>query len=206
MREATCEACPNHTHSEEGSTAIADCVCNAGYTGLDGAECSACPAGTFKSFNGSSACLACATGKVSPAIGATSEQTCNVCPVNTYAADNSSLCITCPANSISHAGSSRVLDCVCNRGHYGSDGAPCSSCIAGSYKDVNGSAPCTSCPIGLGVKSSTELRVLVSEVQPATKSKGGKEGQDTKPDGFSRAGAQGTGAEQGCGWNTWRTR
>ena len=37
---------------------------------------------------------------------------------------------------------------TCNKGYSGGDGAACAACIAGSYKDVNGSAPCTLCPQG----------------------------------------------------------
>ena len=41
-----------------------------------------------------------------------------------------------------------LINCSCNKGYTGPDGIQCSACVAGSYKDVNGSAPCSLCSHG----------------------------------------------------------
>jgi hypothetical protein len=39
-------ACPSNASTlSTGSASVIDCVCNAGYTGVDGGACSACAAG-----------------------------------------------------------------------------------------------------------------------------------------------------------------
>ncbi len=129
MRVETCEECPSHSHSEEGSAEIADCVCNMGYTGPDGSACSACVAGRFKSANGSVSCAACPEGKYSNRSAATSEATCAACPPWSYSAQ----------------GNANVTDCVCVRGYSGPDGGPCIGCRPGSFKQVQGSGACLAC-------------------------------------------------------------
>ena len=82
--------------------------------------------------NGSAACTLCKRGKYSTATAAISEATCQGCPSYTYSPDGSGL----PTN------------CTCNKGYTGPDGVACAACIAGTYKDVNGSAPCSLCSEG----------------------------------------------------------
>ena len=53
--------------------------------------------------------------------------------ISTYSVENVELCTF-------------TNNCACNKGYTGPDGAACAACIAGTYKDVNGSAPCTLCP------------------------------------------------------------
>ena len=132
-----CSDCPSHAFSGVGSIAQVSCTCNKGYTGPDGAECEACEAGGFKDVNGSAACTLCAHGKYSPAAAAISEATCQGCPPHSY----------------SGAGSGLMTNCTCNKGYTGPDGVACMACIAGTYKDVNGSSPCSLCSQG---KYSTE--------------------------------------------------
>eukprot|EP00961_Rhodomonas_salina_P126626 1706534-Rhodomonas_salina.1 len=50
---SSCLACPSNTFSLPGSVGIADCVCNVGYEGVDGAACSMCVMGSYKPVNGS---------------------------------------------------------------------------------------------------------------------------------------------------------
>lgn len=126
---AVCRECPLHTHSREGSSEVDECVCNAGYTGVDGADCSACLAGTYKSGNGSAPCSDCAQGKYSNVTAATSDATCVACPPHSYAVQ----------------GSRNITDCVCNGGYTGPDGGPCLACRAGSFKKMLGSGPCEAC-------------------------------------------------------------
>jgi hypothetical protein len=40
-----CTKCPNETSSPMGSTCLEMCICNAGYSGKDGKQCSPCPPG-----------------------------------------------------------------------------------------------------------------------------------------------------------------
>ena len=61
---AICAACPSNAVSERGSTGLGSCVCRVGYTGDAGvgSHCVACPAGTFKPFDGADACASCPDG------------------------------------------------------------------------------------------------------------------------------------------------
>ena len=56
---STCQSCPSSSQSATGSDAATDCVCVAGFTGLDGGTCSACGAGKYKTTAGSVACTDC---------------------------------------------------------------------------------------------------------------------------------------------------
>jgi hypothetical protein len=122
-----------------------NCTCNKGYTGPDGVECAACDAGGFKDTNGSAACTLCSQGKYSTATAAIVQGTCQDCPLYTY----------------SGVGSGLLTNCTCNKGYTGPDGEKCKACIAGTYKDVNGSSPCSLCNQG---KYSTET----GEISEAT--------------------------------------
>ena len=106
------------------------CSCNTGYTGPDtGAskgQCTTCPAGTYKSTNGSAACSLCPANTYSTAVGATSNGTC----------------VSCPSNSESGAGST---GCVCSFGYTG-EMASCAACVPGKYKMVLGTSACIACP------------------------------------------------------------
>ena len=141
VSESACIDCPARTYSKEGSSRITNCSCVRGYTGPDGASCAACAAGTFKEVNGSSLCALCPRGKYSTVSAATSGSACRDCNVH----------------SNSEGGSSTSTDCVCNSGYTGPGGGPCVACIAGTYKDVNGSTACLECSEG---KYSTSLAAV----------------------------------------------
>ena len=130
---ATCTSCPESSWSQAGSDDIADCICKAGYSASGGQGCSACQAGTFKDVNGSAPCSLCPQGKYSTGTAETSDTTCSACP---------------QPHTYSGAGSSTVTNCTCNLGHTGPDGGPCTPCVAGKYKDVNGSVACSLCEAG----------------------------------------------------------
>ena len=132
ISESRCQGCPAHTSSGPGSSELSNCTCFRGYAGADGVECTACVAGAFKDTNGSSPCSLCLRGKYSSATAATSEATCSDCPAYTH----------------SSLGSSTLTACTCVNGYTGPDGAACAPCIAGTYKNVNGSAACTLCSQG----------------------------------------------------------
>ncbi|KAJ1481773.1 hypothetical protein T484DRAFT_1806256, partial [Baffinella frigidus] len=75
---------------------------------------------------------------------------CTVCPAGSYSAEigggSAGVCETCPDNSDSEKGSSTQDDCICDAGYFGSDGGPCVSCSAGTYKYTNGTGACIKCP------------------------------------------------------------
>ena len=128
--EAACADCPNHTISNEGSSALSDCICNQGYTGPNGQACTAC-AGGWKNTTGSAACVPCPSG--------------------TYALYRAALlpqvCASCPRASFSATGSARSSDCFCNQGYTGPGGGPCAACPYGTYKSQVGSATCSICQV-----------------------------------------------------------
>jgi len=117
VSEATCDDCPAHSYSADGSNTRTNCTCHKGYSGPDGSDCQACVVGTWKAVNGSSSCILCASGKYSSETGEIAESTCTDCPAATYSGDGSEL----------------PTDCTCNRGYTGADGGPCTECVAGSF-------------------------------------------------------------------------
>ena len=127
-----CSECPAQTYSPAGSSIVSNCTCNKGYTGLNGVECAACNAGTYKDVNGSAPCSLCHQDKYSTETGQISESTCRDCPTYTF----------------SGPGSIALVNCTCGKGYTGNDGEPCNECAVGKFKDTNGSAPCTQCPAG----------------------------------------------------------
>ena len=126
--ESTCVGCPSYTHSPDGSGMLANCTCVKGYTGSDGNSCMACDAGKHKSTNGSAPCTWCPPGK--------------------FSSSSATWCNDCPPNTNSRLGSNVVTNCTCNAGYTGPDGAACQACVAGTYKDINGSALCMRCISG----------------------------------------------------------
>ena len=59
--ETSCQNCPDFSQGPPKSNAQTNCICNAGYTGPDGGECTACAGGTFKNAAGSASCVNCDT-------------------------------------------------------------------------------------------------------------------------------------------------
>lgn len=144
---ATCSACDTNAQSPTGSQAATACLCNVGYSGANGAACSSCSGGKYKSSVGSAACSNCAVGTYSGATAATSISTCTTCPA---------------LKTTSASGKSLLTDCMCVTGYTGANGAAnCTACAAGSYKDVIGPASCSLCPAGtysgsIGLTSSSQ--------------------------------------------------
>ena len=127
----TCDLCPMHTYSGEGSGRMDNCTCNKGYTGADGGACEACVAGTFKDVSGSAQCKSCEMGKFSIEIAGSTDSVCRDCPVGTF----------------SDFGS---VTCTCNFGYWRPTGGvnECMACDSGTYKHVIGSHACLQCPEG----------------------------------------------------------
>ena len=126
--ETSCQNCPDFSQGPPESNAQTNCICNAGYTGPDGGECTACAGGTFKNAAGSALCVNCDTDEFSLA-GADS-------------------CTDCHANSASPEGSDARSDCKCNQG-YSPDNVEtptaCELCEIGYAKNTVENEACQQC-------------------------------------------------------------
>ena len=141
---------------------ISQCRCNAGYTGPDGGECTACGQGKYKPSKGNATCTTCpdhsshsSVARVSvtdcqcsPAYFGADGEACEPCAPATYKdVWGSSMCQKCPANSRSPAASDSLEDCECIPGYEGPDGGPCKACPAGKFDDpTTSSDTCANCP------------------------------------------------------------
>jgi len=130
----TCSQCPAGSQSVAGTDALLKCTCQAGYTGNDGSECTACVPGKYKTTMGSAPCTACPMDTYSTSTGKT-DATCTSCSDTT----------TGPSRTLS-TGSSAAVACRCDLGYTGSDGGTCLACSTGKYKESQGSAACSFCP------------------------------------------------------------
>ena len=131
--ESTCVSCPFASDAPVASSDIAFCVCNLGYTGPNGGNCTACEPGKYKDVNGTAPCANCPKGKYSVEDADISESNCTVCP---------------QYSTSYFLGASNITECICDLGFSGPDGGLCLACEPGFYKDVNGSSPCRACSIG----------------------------------------------------------
>ena len=148
------------------------CKCNAGYiqntTDLILPVCKPCKANQYQHLSGQTTCVDCPENSLSPiatesAMGCLCNDgyfqqdsllpECQACAAGTYkeaafSPDNDYLpCSTCPINSHSIHTSGSLTECICNAGYEGPDGGPCTACVPGKFKSLNGSAACQSCDI-----------------------------------------------------------
>jgi len=146
-----CTACPPLSTSPSGSTLESACICNAGST-EDSGSCVQCEAGKYKTSPGSDQCTDCDAGKYSSTVGATTYTVCQDCPEYTYRIQTGASavgdCQSCPTHSSAPPGSDALENCMCDVGHTGSNGGPCTACEAGKYKSTTGSDDCIDCPSG----------------------------------------------------------
>ena len=158
------------TTSSNATSAIAQCICRAGFTGdydsnwvastTASSGCYPCVAGTYKGAAGNATCTACPTNTFTVNHGAEHEDQClcnpgfdgpsagpcSLCSASKYKASvGLSLCVDCPAASESPIGSQDQDACLCKMGFY-KHGDECMPCGFGTYKDAVGSAACTAAP------------------------------------------------------------
>ena len=89
---------------------------------------------------------------------------CTSCHVDTYQNTDSitgTACDPCPAGSSTQGitGSTTIENYICNIGHYGPSGGPCTECGADMYSNSSGSLSCNTCPAksGTGITGSTTI-------------------------------------------------
>ena len=98
---STCTNCSSNSVSPSASSLLTDCKCMAGHTGVDGAACTACTAGSYKTTTGSLPCTFCDVNFYSTTVAAVSVVSC----------------VACSANSTSVAGSGSINLCYCIAGY-----------------------------------------------------------------------------------------
>jgi hypothetical protein len=154
---ATCSVCPANSQSPAGSDESTDCVCDAGFTGANGAACLPCVSGTYKTEAGAHACTQCGNDTYSSAVNATTADTC----------------VACQADSVSMMGSDAHTDCHCLPGYLTNDlgraNATCTQCSAGSFNPALGATTCSKCAGGF--HSSSPGAVAVEQCLPCPASK-----------------------------------
>ena len=137
-RATTCTACPVNSTSPVLSSVLANCTCNAGFSGPNGGLCSACVSGKYKAAAGSATCTSCGAGR--------------------YSAAGASVCANCTAGFTSPVQSSSSAFCYflepCGAGSSGPNGGPCVLCSLGYYKNTTGSAACVAC-VGAALTGGT---------------------------------------------------
>jgi hypothetical protein len=130
--------CPENSRSSAGSDAIEDCSCRGGYSGVDGGECTECPAHNF--CTGGNSIVSCPDNSESP-VGSNSSSACTCkmgwygpqggecteCEAGTYC--RMGIKEQCPANKYSPKGSDEVDDCLCVAGYYGPPGSSRGDCV-----------------------------------------------------------------------------
>jgi len=150
-----CNDCPFGSDSPPESDEVIDCTCNRGYSGPDGATCTACPTGNFKPEPGPSNCTSCGRGWFSPLIAAVNSSFCAPCVPGKYStsleAANAEDCIDCQAGKYAENNGTSVCD-QCEGGKYSTVVAAtsisvCTDCAGGQYSP-QGSTNCNICPAG----------------------------------------------------------
>ena len=171
----SCTACPTDKTSSTGSSASSDCACHAGYTpDAVTAQCTACPAGTYKEAPPSNnPCSVCpkGVGQTSPAASVSPSQcvcqsgyggaACSVCDAGKYKPMlGDQECYPCVSGRTSPAGSADQNACACKSG----------------YNSITGIPTCLKCPVKIKSFYAQYLYRVVFESQSDPDGVGGAGG------------------------------
>lgn len=162
-----CVSCAVGSSSLPAATSNDDCICTKGRF-LDDQGCSVCVEGSYKSYVGNGVCSSCHSTMTTESTGSSAIEACVCrpghygvdggaadgsgcaeCPENSYKGSTGSAatCVSCPENSMTHeTGNVAINACQCNRAWTGVAADGCSVCPFDTYKDVEGSSGCQSCP------------------------------------------------------------
>ena len=169
LDNTSCLACKAESRSDPGSSAPAQCLCNAGYFPRPNETCLPCPSGKYKFFPANVGCSACLSGSFASSQGqlhcdaclagsfasTTGASLCQPCEPGTYNAYNrsGSMCPPCIAGTYSQSQQSTCVECPLN--YISGLAAPaCSKCPANTYANGTGLTTCLSCSPGLGLKNA----------------------------------------------------
>ena len=137
---AACENCAEDTYSDtSAATVCTECIANSSsVSGSDSVDDCVCDLSFTRQAdeNGDPVCIACLAGKFA------SGNECVDCEAGKISVDGAIECTACGAGETSV---SPFIECVCDLGY---TGAPpgCLACASAEYKDVVGTAACTTCP------------------------------------------------------------
>lgn len=165
--DAACVLCPVNSFSEtEASVDVTACMCNAGYTGVYGGLCEACPAGKYKSARGSEACQDCAADTYSDTEASTVCTDCipnSLSPVGSPSSD-SCVCDHTSGWSEKDVGPGEPRECVnCQAGKYVNQYSQCVACSAGTYTALPGATVCLACASNTTSIVNESVGVLATE-------------------------------------------
>ena len=191
------------TTSSNATSAIAQCICRAGFTGnydsnwvastTASSGCYPCVDGTYKGAAGNATCTVCPTNTFTvnngaehvhqclcnPGFDGPSAGPCSQCSASKYKASvGLNHCVDCPAASESPIGSQDQDACLCKVGFFKHDDK-CMPCGFGTYKDAVGSAACTACPKGTNSSQKASVQVQQCLCLPGTTGVGGANGTCT---------------------------
>ena len=164
--DLSCTSCSTNSMSLPGSTRSSECLCAPGFAGSTGPDgCVPCGPGSYKTFTGNSACVACPAHSSCPAQIVPSDSTasslpqvlasCVCVPGYTQSADGvcvgceagkfksahgNEACVGCHSNSLSPAAADSDAACLCVAGYAESGPLVCSACDTGTYKTGPGNA------------------------------------------------------------------
>ena len=151
-----CAGCPAFSgHGGTASITIADCMCNAGYSGLinvvgDTDTCEQCEAGKYKAEQGE---------------GIDGDGACGPCTENHYCLVGTSVPEDCREQSVVAVGAGVDAEsCECNPGYTLDDThsqpdihtEPCVQCALGKARSGTGNLPCVDCPASPDVTFADE--------------------------------------------------
>jgi hypothetical protein len=136
--------CPGNTTSVPGSSSLAHCICDVGYTG--DSTCTDCKQGKYKDTIGSASCQPCLAGTFS--LSAASH--CTSCLASKYSGVGDTECRECPPGTASPLQSISLEACTCRPGYGDRQPATgaCSACEPGSFKILQGNGACVACELG----------------------------------------------------------